>query len=340
MDSGTKGEEAVGRLPMGFPFSDGVEVKSMYNQYKRRDVFLCPQESHKGFDGRVSVYHVLKEKRCYPHGCVSFQWECVRLSRGSPCSRGFRRAGRLCFGCRFFLDEKIVYQPRVVLTKERFEAFRGELEEFESWLEGLRGREVNYSGTVFSVKPRLLIDPSRSWRPSFWGFLVVFHDGFVNMVHLRDFCYLRVSGRVQERYRFRTGDRLDFFARLVEDRGRIVLTRVNRVEIEHRAEGFWWNESRARVALRTGALLVHQPGKCLDCEQGCLVDVKRGPSVDTGIHRRLFCLAGVENPWSCPHVESRGGIADEYGNGKCGFWERDGSTVCSRAALGRALSCY
>ena len=325
-------------MRVSFRFSDGIEAKSQSNQYKRRDVFRCQQEGHKAFDYRVSVYHVLKEKRCYPHGCLSFSWKCVRRNRGISCPRGFHRVGRLCFGCKFFVDEKINHRPKVVLPAERFEAFRRELREFENWLEELRGREVNYSGTVFSVKPRLIIDPSRNWRRSFHGFLVAFKEGFVNMVHLEDFCYLRVSGRVQEKYRFRPGDRLDFFARFAEDRGRIILTGINRVEIEDRPEGFWWNENRARVALRTGAMLEGQPGKCLNCENGCLIDIRQSRGTDTGVHRRLFCLEGVRTPWVCAHVKIEEEMWDECAISEDARSGKDSLTTRSNVAMNPAIS--
>jgi len=246
--------------------------------------------------------------------------------------------GRLCFGCKFFVDEKINHRPKVALKGGDFEAFRQELREFESWLEGLRGREVNYSGTIFSVKPRLTIDPSRNWRPSFRGFLIVFDEGFVNMVQLTDFCYVRVSGRVQERYRFRSGDRVDFFARFTEDRGRIVLTRINRIEIDHRAEGFWWNENRARVALRTGTILERQPEKCLNCDRGCLIDVRSNGGIDTRINRRLFCLEGVRDPWLCPHVKIRREMWDECGIREHGSLKKRGLTIRSNTLVGEAIS--
>ncbi len=298
---------------LSYPFSDGIETRSHINHYKRRDVFLCQQEGHRAFDYRVSVYHVLKEKRCYPHGCVSFSWKCSRFAKGSSCSRGFRRVGRMCFGCKFFIDEKINHRPRVVLSPARFDAFKNELREFESWLRDFRGREVNFSGTVFSVKPNAAIDPSRNWRTSFHGFLLVFKEGFVNLVRWKDFCYVRVSGRVQERYRFRPGDKVDFFARLTEDRGRIILIGINRVEIDHRAEGSWWNASKARVALQTGRIIDGQPDKCLNCGGGCLVDVKPSHGMSSGVHRRLFCLEGVKDPRFC----TRGRVGEETWDG-CG----------------------
>jgi hypothetical protein len=239
----------------------------------------------------------------------------------------------LCFGCKFFVDEKINPRPRVALSSERFEAFRRELLEYEGWVEEQRGREVNYSGTVFSVKPRLVIHPDRNGRPSFHGFLVVFRKGFVNRVLLEDFCYLRVSGRVQEKHRFRPGDRVDFYARFTESRGRIILGRINRVEIEDRGEGSWWNENRARVALRTGTILSEQLEKCLNCGSGCLIDVKEGQGVQKGLRRRLFCLEGVTDPSVCPHLCGRERLGEECGPPEGRSSSRSSLTTRSKAVM-------
>ncbi len=320
-----------------FRFPDETKAKSLVNQYKRCDVFRCQQEGHTAFDYRVSVYHVLKEKRCYPHGCLSFSWKCVRFNKGLSCPRGFRRAGRMCFGCRYFVDEKINHRSKVVLSPERFEAFKSELREFENWVEELQGREVNYSGTVFSVKPHLSVDPSRNRGVSFHGFLVILKDGFVNLVQFRDFCYLRESGRVQEKHRFRPGDRLDFFARFSQNRGRIILEGVNRVEVEHREEGSWWTERKARLALQTGTLLEGQPEKCLNCEKGCLVDAKQGDGRGTRIHRRLFCLEGVRDPWLCVRVGAREEKGDECGIRRNRPAEKNRLTTRSHIAIGEPI---
>jgi hypothetical protein len=245
--------------------------------------------------------------------------------------------GRLCFGCKYFVDEKIHHRPKVVLSKEGFDTFKRELREFETWLEEVRGREVNYSGTVFSVKPHLTLDPSRNRRLLFHGFLVVFKGGFVDLAQLDDFCYLRLSGRVQEKYQFRRGDQLDFFARFSEKRGRIILTRPNRFEIENREKGFCWNESRARVALRTGTLFEGQPEKCLNCENGCLVDVKGSGQTNVSVHRRLFCLEGVRDPWLCPHVKVKEEIWDECGIHKDAPSEKHRLTTRSNVAADQVV---
>ncbi|MBW2056045.1 MAG: hypothetical protein JRH07_10765 [Deltaproteobacteria bacterium] len=320
-----------------FRFSDGIEVRSQRNQYKRYDVFLCRQEGHRAFGSRVSVYHVLREKQCYPGGCLGFAWKCLRLNKGLSCPRGMHHVGKMCFGCKFFVDEKINYRPEVLLSPEEFDAFREELREFERWVEDHRGREVNCSGTVLSVKPHLTIDPSRSWRPSFHGFLAVIADGFVDMVHFEDSCYVRLGSRAQERYRFRPGDRVDLYGRFKEDRGRIILTGVNRVEVEHRSEGLWWNEARARVALHTGKILEGQPRKCLDCRNGCLIDVRPARGWETRSRRILFCLEGIEDPSLCTRVETGEEIREGCGIRTGACTGNGGLTVHQDAAMNQAL---
>jgi hypothetical protein len=293
-------------------FPEEVKIRSLSNQYKRHDVFRCYHDGHAAFDYRVSVYHVLREKRCYPQGCLGFVWKCMRFNKGLSCSRGFRHAGKKCFGCKHFVDEKVNFQPEVILPSNQFETFQGEIREFENWLQEVRGREINYTGTVFSIKPHLTMNPARDGRIFLHGFLIVLRDGFVNMVQVIDSCYLRVSSRLQEKYRFRPGDRLDFFARISEDRGRILLDRINRVEFEFQSEGPYWNESKARVALQAGSLLDGQREACIHCERGCLIDVEKGPGNETRIHRRLFCLEGFYGPWACGRPPGRKNEWDMY----------------------------
>ncbi|MDH7501060.1 MAG: hypothetical protein QHH30_11840, partial [candidate division NC10 bacterium] len=66
----------------------------MRNLYKRMDVFRCSQDGHEHFESAVSVYHVLRERRCYPEGCIYFLWRCRHPLREKGCPRGFHHVGR------------------------------------------------------------------------------------------------------------------------------------------------------------------------------------------------------------------------------------------------------
>ena len=87
----------------------------MINQYKRTDVFRCNYESHAKFENKVSVYHVLKKKKCWPTGCLSFKWTCRLLNKGKKCIRGYDFMGKKCDGCSYYDDIKIHNQPQSLI---------------------------------------------------------------------------------------------------------------------------------------------------------------------------------------------------------------------------------
>ena len=123
----------------------------MINQYKRQDVFRCSHTAHFRFEKNVSVYHVLKEKECFPEGCIYFLWKCRLLNKGNSCPKKYRHVGRDCFSCKNYFDEKINHQPEIILDEEAYKKFQLDLEEFEDWLEQNVGRWVEFSGIINSV---------------------------------------------------------------------------------------------------------------------------------------------------------------------------------------------
>jgi len=272
--------------------------KTIVNHYKRHDVFKCTHQSHTHFEHRVSVYHVLKAKKCYPEGCIYFNWRCRKLNKGTTCSRKFKHVGRKCFNCKEFYDEKEMYLPSTIISVEEYRKFTRELNLFEGWLEDLIGKEVTYSGIINSVKPLFhKKSDSRDTHLSFKGFLINFKSGHINRDHFDDMVYLTISSSMQHRYNFCRGDKIDFYARLNETYGRIVLSRINRITIEEKADLEPWTESKAQLAKKTGTIIPFQYEKCLNCDRGSLLDI----SSDSKIHRILFCLEGIRDPHYCSY---------------------------------------
>jgi hypothetical protein len=274
--------------------------KVLINQYKRQNVFQCGHKSHFKFEKNVSVYHVLKEKGCYPEGCIYFLWKCKLLNKGHSCPKGYQHVGRNCFSCKNYFEEKISYQPEMLLDKEEFGNFQRDLEEFEDWLESVVGKRIEFSGTVNSVKPhfRKKILGSKEIL-AFPGFLISFKEGYLDRVFFEDYIFLSISIKSQENLKFAKGDKVEFEATLRTDKGRIILEKIGHVGfLEKKGEAFW-NESLALVAKNTGTELDCQPEKCLVCENGCLLDVVEKEGERSKIHRHLFCLAGVGDPEAC-----------------------------------------
>ena len=275
-------------------------VRTTVNHYKRQDVFKCVQEAHARFENKVSAYHVLKEKRCYPRGCIYFNWRCRRLNKGRSCPRKFKHVGKKCFGCKEFYDEKVINRPEVVLSDEEFSIFMRDLREFEIWLNGLKGIELNLSGTIYSVKPRMrqVIQGKRS-HIELNGFALIFREVFIDLVRFEDLCYVNVSKSLQAKYRFSKGDKVDLYARLSVDRGRLIFKRPNRIEIDERGEGKTWSWDKALVAARTASPIPYQLERCFACDKGCLLDTIERTNAGERHKRQLFCLEGIKDPQHC-----------------------------------------
>jgi hypothetical protein len=208
----------------------------------------------------------------------------------------------MCFNCKEFYDEKEIFKPELLLSQEDYQGFLKNLAAYEDWLEEIRNREVEFSGTINSVKPSFRNNNNRKKNQlSFDGFLINFKGGFINLDYFDDFVYAKVTSRMQQRFKFCKGDKVTFYARIRERRGRILLFRLNRIEIEEKADNEIWTESKAQLANRTGTIISKQYEKCLNCDKGTLVDTFS----DAKQQRMLICLEGIKDPHQCFYTVSK-----------------------------------
>ena len=271
------------------------------NQYKRQEVFRCTHETHLHFNSAVSVHHVLKVKKCYPRGCIYFKWRCKKLNKGERCPRKYKHVGRPCSSCSYFYDVKVIKRPEIILPQKEFEQFQKDFKAFESWLNNHRGRLVEFSGRINSVKPRYSLKMT-SKKPSvfFEGFLLNFLESSINTTPFRDFIYVTISSRMQARLRFAKGDSVCLSGYLTVTNGSVVLRNVRGIEMLERGDPCFWTESRARVARQTGSILSYQSEKCYTCDKGILLHIRSDDAQAESSGRRMFCLEGMEDPqWCC-----------------------------------------
>lgn len=271
------------------------------NQYKRQDVFRCTHETHMHFNNTVSVYHVLKKKKCYPQGCIYFKWKCKKLNKGEPCPRKYKHVGRICTNCRYFYDVKVIKRPEVILPQKDFEQFLKDLKVFENWLNENRGRLVEFSGVINSIKPQYSLrkDTKRNFI-HFDGFILNFLEGSINLKLFHDFIYVTASSKIQRKFRFAKADSVNFSGYFGVENGSIVLQKIRSIEVLKRGEPCFWTESRARVVQRTGSILRHQLDKCYACDKGTLLSIKsEKKALNEESRRKMFCLEGVEEPEWC-----------------------------------------
>lgn len=272
----------------------------MKNPYKRTDVFVCNYEAHARFKNRVSVYHVLKEKKCYPQGCIFFKWSCQLRNKGKKCIRNFKYMGRLCEGCTYYLDEKVNYQPRLKLSALEYERFKEELQTFDDWIDEIKGRRISFWCRVGSLKPRFkrFIDINHGhFRLD--GYVVVSKNGFIGSTPFDDYFYLYLSPRLQERLRLAANDTFEAKGYVTLDRGRVLIQRVHHIDFEERSGEKAWSNSEALVSREVATKFSHQPETCLHCAHGALVDTRERKGGREILRRELYCLQGIADPETC-----------------------------------------
>lgn len=279
----------------------------MINPYKRLDVFRCKAAAHTKFEHRVSVFHVLRVKNCYPQGCIYFWWRCQLLNKGQSCIKNYQHVGRKCFGCKHYYDEKSHNQPQLLISAAEYQDFLDELDDFEDWLESVKDRAIDIQGTIRSVKPALTkIISHQKVHLSLNGYFLHFDQAYIDRNDWEDHCYAIVYPDQQARYQFAAGDELEFRGRVALNRGRLIFQRLHQIEFHQRSSAHTWSNSQALVAQHSIISFAEQPSKCLHCDQGMLVDVIDKLRPEWKRYRELFCLKSFPDPSVCYYaVEKR-----------------------------------
>jgi hypothetical protein len=271
----------------------------MINQYKRLDVFRCSQDAHRSFQGRVSVYHVLKEKACFPQGCLYFLWRCSRMEKGEVCVHKYKYIGKNCKGCTYYDEEKIHLQPEMILSPDEYARFLDDFEDFETWLESVRYRRHPLSGKINIIKPWFERFIGHQEKLRLLGYLLVFKRGFIGLNSFNDTFYVRVSEHLMKRYQFKPRMKIEMSGEIREDRGRIIVHRPAQIEIVSKGWGDVWSREKALVAVSTATLMKNQSESCLSCRWGALVDTINTKKNPPKRYRNLYCLKGIINPEGC-----------------------------------------
>jgi hypothetical protein len=277
-------------------------MQEFRNLYKRQDVFRCFHADHRRFAHVVSPWHVLREKECFPEGCLSTLFRCARLLKGARCPRRFRRAGPRCEPCPSLRDEKVMYRPEVALGKGEWEDFRGAMERFRFWLRGMEGRTVPFYGRVEAVKPCLHhVHDERGSHLLFQGWIAAFPDGWLGTDRLLDRFFLYLPKGRQRRLGLAPGDEVEGAALLDLPEGRLVLHHPAQLEIAKRGEGTAPSETGVLLGLRLGKAFGVQEERCFACPQGILAQVVNAAGIPGLPRRELFCLEGYASPGDCAH---------------------------------------
>ena len=277
-----------------------LEEVKMKNQYKRTDIFRCVHDVHQKFQNRISVYHILKEKQCYPQGCFYFRWRCKQLNKKNKCYRGFSHVGRKCFSCRDFYEEKIHNYPELQVSLKDFNEFRNSLIEFEDWLMEVNHKQLEVAGEISGIKPHFKkkVYPKTSYL-SFRGYLLIFKEIYLDRILFEDPVYAFLSGKYYKSLDLATGDRIEAFAQLGVESGRLVLSRLRGVSTMKGEETPYWDEQKVVMAQEMASEFNDQPDECLQCPFGSLVDVEYHKDSHSYSRRSMLCLKGVSDYKDC-----------------------------------------
>lgn len=295
----------------------------MKNLYKNTQIFRCIHESHQNFKHKISVYHILKEKACYPHGCIYFCWRCKQLNKKKVCHRGYSHVGRKCFGCRDFYEEKIHNYPELQIAEDEFRKFRSELELFEEWIEERQHKPVEFSSRINNIKPHFIKkEYPKTQFLSFKGFILVFKDIFIDRWHFEDSVYGLISADHLKRLNIGTDSEIEGQAYLKVDQGRLILSRFRGLEILQTGAPLVWDEAATQLARKTATEFSVQSEDCLQCPYGALLDVEYYKDHHSHSRRKLFCLKGMADFRNCYVRADYCGLdreADDQPQDKCKF---------------------
>ncbi len=271
------------------------------NLYKRSDIFFCPHRLHKHRETGTSAWHIIKHKQCFPQGCMTFRWRCRKFESGQKCPRKKKHVGKDCFSCPFFFDIKETYQPEMKLQEAEYSDFLREFDDFEEWVEGLKGRRIEVRAIIKSINP-LLVNHGNNGVPKIAGrgVLLYFREGIFGYDRFLDPFYARLTFNVYDRYRVAVGDEIDFKGQLQIDRGRFVIDRVGGIETIRSNDGETANLKAFRQAKFTGTVIDGQPAKCLRCQHGLLIDSVNGDGRSQP-RRLMYCTKGVADYRFCPY---------------------------------------
>jgi hypothetical protein len=245
----------------------------------------------------MSPFYILSEKQCFPDGCVYFHWKCRLLAKKKTCFRGFSHVGKKCHNCKYFYEEKRHQYPELIAKNEENAEFIDMFFEFEEWINNLQSKRVACEGVVAGISPGLSLKQQGN-RQSIYaaGFLIRFEEGYIDNLLFEDPFYLSISAMSQNKLLIRKGDNVEFDASLIIDRGRFRFIKPGRFQFYERGNEKPLRKNDILVALQTYTIQENQPGKCMDCASGILVDVENS---NNGSSRALVCIQGVADYRYC-----------------------------------------
>lgn len=269
------------------------------NLFKNQDVFRCFHQLHKKFSNVVSVWHVMEGRGCYPQGCISFYMKCKSILKGKSCHRGFRKPGKLCFSCKFLVEEKNHYFPKVILNEKEWSEFKEKYNKFLFWVRSLEGKYIRFYGKIETVKPyikHLYFDKGSKFLIK--GYLLTLKWAYLERDFFEDKLFLYIPKGKIWRLKSLKLDEIEGFASFNLSQGNFFLSNPKNL-YSIKGEELNFKEENVLLKIKMGSVFNIYQGKCFDCEKGIPTSVENQSSKRFIPKREIICLEGYSNPSLC-----------------------------------------
>ena len=175
--------------------------------------------------------------------------------------------------------------------------FFEEYKEYCDWVSYIQNKLVLCEGTIQSVVPDFLISNNNGkFSLCLKGFLIIFHEGFIDNQHFEDPFYLHINSMFQNKIRLRENDEVEFKAIVKEKDGRIELFSPKHFNFYLRGKSKPMLRSDLLVSLNTATTFNVQHEKCKKCSYSVIPKIQNNKS---GKNRVLICSKGIQKPEYC-----------------------------------------
>lgn len=277
-------------------------METYKNLFKRQDVFRCYYETHKKFSNVVSVWHILEERNCYPQGCISFYLKCKKILKGQRCGRGFKKPGKLCQSCKYLIEEKNHYIPKIILKEEEWKEFKFEYNKFLFWIKSQEQKTLKFYAKIESIKPYIKhIYYDKGSKFLLKGYFLILKWVYFENVFFDDMVFLYIPKNKIWKLKKLKSDEIEGFSNFSIFRGNLFLSNVKNLINVGKEEIFFREDMDVLLKLKLSSVFNNYQGKCFDCDKGVPAVVENQTSLKFIPKREIICLEGYSHPSLCLH---------------------------------------
>lgn len=270
------------------------------NFFKRQDVFRCYHELHKKFSNVVSVWHVMEGRGCYPQGCISFYLKCKILQKSKKCFKGFKKPGNLCQNCKFLIEEKNHYIPKVILKEEDWKEFKFKYNKFLFWIRSFEGKVVKFYSKIESIKPYVKhIYFEKGSKFLIKGYILTLKWAYIEKDFFDDKIFLYIPKSKIWKIKRLNFNEIEGFAFFQISNGNLFLSNPRNISSLRGENLKFIEDENFFLKIKLGSIFKTHFEKCFICEKGVPSIVENQIKNKFIPKKEIICLEGYSSPFLC-----------------------------------------